>query len=430
MNTYKMKTMIMTSIFIGIMFLTLMICTGPSFAETAAAGGTAGTAEELNAALGGNHMVDGDTVVLQDDVMIPQDVSVSVENTSSAVTLDANGKSVTVSGELVLTGAELIITGSGSFIAAAESGAGHVMSVQKGSRLTVENGTFTASGAPVIYIGALSDGSNTPERVTVNGGDLGDYSINAVDYGTLALTVNGGNVGEVRTGFNNTAKHVIAVNGGVVDKIEPYNSKIIVNGGQIGAGGVVTGDLGGSFDLQVKSGRINGPVKGGGKLTMTGGAIVNKGCSVGAFIMKGGTISSSGSYGVVAYSGKTACVMSGGIIKTTKKGAKGIVLKYKKKLTVTGGVIKGNSGMGIYVKGGSRKQIATLIFKGVKGRKAVIKGYASAVAGKKGYSKISLKTHTVVRAPKMRKSAYYRGQKLPRIFKGNLTSKYTAVRSK
>lgn len=429
MNTNIIKTMIMTSIFLGIMFLTLMICTGSSFADTAAAGGTVGTAEELNAALGGNHIVTGNTVALQDDVTIPQDVSVSIENASSELTIDANGRSVKIGKGISVSGSSLTISGNGSFDADVSGSSDHIFGVQNGSTLIIENGTFKTAGSPVIYLGYHD--SKLKETVIVNDGDLGDYSINAADYGTLALTVNGGKVGKVRTGFENTAgKHVVTVKGGIVEGIEPFNTKVVVTGGEIGAGGVVTGDLGGSFDLQVKSGKITGPVKGGGKLTMTGGSISNTGCSIGALVMKDGTISSSGSYGVVVYSGKTSCSMSGGTIKTTKKGAKGIVLKYKKQLTLTGGTIKGNSGTGIYVQGGSKKQIASLVFKGAKGKKAVIRGYSKAVAGKKGYSKISLKTHTMVKAPSTRKKAYYKGQKMPRVFKGNLTSKYTSVKSR
>ena len=86
-------------------------------AESNAPGGIVSTADELNRALGGNHKVKGNTVVLQEDVVL--DTDIAIQNTKQRLTLNANGKTLsdTVGGyrDISVSSAKLRITGNGSF---------------------------------------------------------------------------------------------------------------------------------------------------------------------------------------------------------------------------------------------------------------------------------------------------------------------------
>ncbi|MBT1163875.1 Ig-like domain-containing protein [Bifidobacterium felsineum] len=156
----------------------------------------------------------GDTIAVQDDDTLTADIEISKN-----VTLDLNGKTVKTAGFkfAVKNGGKLTVAGNGTItnsVAADEDNDDlHVMfDVAKGGSLSIENGAYKGTGAPVASVeGAL----------TVNGGD---FSVTKAAIFVLpkadgaSLTISGGTYREATVAISALAgTNKLAITGGDFD---------------------------------------------------------------------------------------------------------------------------------------------------------------------------------------------------------------------
>ena len=423
-------------------------------AESNAPGGIVSTADELNRALGGNHKVKGNTVVLQEDVVL--DTDIAIQNTKQRLTLNANGKTLsdTVGGyrDISVSSAKLRITGNGSFQIR--------LCVWDSSVLTIENGDFLAD-KDVYAITREGKNSGQISTLNINDGEIGGIEAGAVN--TLHINVKGGTVNQIALSeaednvydpddnLSSAQPHELVISDGNVKKVSlsGFGPKVTLKGGTIGTGGI--SEQGTMFDygrLTVKNGDVIGPVKKINNVTVSGGTLSTVDCDI--FTMTGGTCTGSVKANTFTMKGglidskNDACAvdishgaMYGGIIKTHKKNSYGIRIHEESDLTLTGGKIisaKGNGHSGIMLKGILKKSDYTakqydillqalsrgkINLKGTKGKTFQITGFKYSVY-QPFVGITAIADHTKVQLPSIQKAAYVKGQKIPRLLKGDM----------
>ena len=306
-------------------------------------------ADDLNAALGGHHTVKGNTLILEEDVSLT-DGYIRIENAAKRITIDGNGKKFTGTADpmFAVDNSSVRFIGEGTYQA---SNRNHFLTLGDGSRVTIEDGTFSADRKYSVFLrGDFKTASEA--RLVINGGKIGTYAVDTDDSGTLFLTIKGGKVGQVKFGIGNWSylpdpddprrdamPHRITISGGSVNKITSIGAnRITLNGGTIGTGGIhVTNSTGKIYSMKVNKGRIKGSVFVGVTvaLTVNGGRLSDVYCG-GKFVMKGGMISSAEKYALELQS--TEARIEGGTIRTEKKN--GIAVRINRtKLSLSGGKI-------------------------------------------------------------------------------------------
>ena len=455
-----MKTKVMTkellivavaiAVTLSCFMLTKEIANGMTYAP----GGNIDNVQELNVALGGENKIEGDnTVVLKDDVVLENPINIS--NAKASLTIDMAGHKMTCATEnnqkwlIEVASSKLKITGKGIF-----EGCWRAIMLAEAGNVTIDSGTFKIDA---VCVSAVNH--NVHSHITINGGQLGGHSIYGFGPGTTNITINGGSVNEINLptaeygDHHGMASHKICVNGGTVGAISDGDGDMIyptgdlyLRGGKIVGnvavykanitGGEISGDLYCYEKLKMTGGEISGDLCCYEKLKMTGGKIFGEVFTHGPFEMTGGKIISNQRY-ALHIEDKTKGVITGGIIKTTRKGAKGIIIKgglYTTKLTVSGGQIvseNNNGSAGIYVycpkvEKASYQGSAVVEYHAKKGKTAHVKGYKYGMYRKTlNNTKAKLSKYTRLKAPEKRKASYYAGQKLPRIIRGDITVKRT-----
>lgn len=420
-----------------------------------APGGGAATAEELNQALGGNHEVAGDTVTMQADVNLEKRIDLK---TYKSLTLNLNGKTIRFH-KTDMTGScainmesDLVINGKGAI----EAEGTEVSAIVPNGRcsLLVQDAEIQNQGWESCGIKAVGS-SVDPINIDLDGvrmqapfdsirGEGADISLSVKD-----TVINGGislqcpetyidNVEAVSGDYNGVVLDNATVTrlggemtsatikSGTVQSISfSYGSYVKMQGGTVSEcrlNGIETMKMSGGTVYNVNCSRIR-------EFMLTGGVIAGTGLDLdrGKLTMKGGTIQSSDGEALKLCTElddrSCAATISGGVIQTTKNGARGVSINGASALTLKGGVIKStapkSSSAGIYASGSKAK----VKLEGTKKGAAYIKGYKYGLY-RNGKAACQISKNTKVYAPKTAKNSYTKGKKLPKIVKGNITVKY------
>jgi len=177
--------------------------------------------------------IDGDTIQLLNNLELNGNLNLTL--TGKTITIDLNGKTwkfnndakAQVLGMRVYAG-NIIVTGNGSMIYDAPSSSCDFFEMYAGTKLTIENGTFSTTNTGT----AISSNG----EVVINGGEMKYISLG--DKAT-ALTVNDGTItGQISLPSNPETLVKVVINDGTIENICTMNDKIhgtyvTVNGGHI-----------------------------------------------------------------------------------------------------------------------------------------------------------------------------------------------------
>lgn len=455
---FKLKRKLFWIILFASIFLALM-ATQKSYALVKAPGGEANDIQEVNVALGSCHEVKGNTITLKDDVLlchrffmndIPQQVIIDADGHTISAIGEAKGEEGTCYNIFNIHNCKLKLTGNGIY-----RPDNLVIAGYSPCDIVIDNGDFDyVNNAKIRLYGWLLK-SKERVSVTINGGDFGDgVAVNNGLYDPAEWEDDG-------TYIKSDPPVDITINGGVMDKVAiesgcyydklydahysgagrvkiPEDSKARINELIcIGSEGLISGGEIGILKL-----------KGGAKVTMKGGSI-NGHVSMGdinqrwkydsfTFKMLGGEIRTDDDYAISITSDlkRVACIIAGGSITTTRKGAKGILLSDMARVELTGGSItseNGDGSAGIYIDGHTKnwngkfkkKHRPEAHFKASKKSTFKINGYKYGCYVKKDRGKTLVMPHTMLKIPGARKKKYYSGQKIPMRIKGNILMKYS-----
>ena len=385
------------------MAMFLLLLPMPVLAVDVTSGGSASTAAELNAILGGEHIVSGDMVTLNADVQV---FNAGFVISGGNLTLDLAGHKIEssyVTIFTILSGASLTIMDSssaGSGKISAGSGDSSLYGVYvNGGSLTVNSGNIESYGngadSSGVYLGAgtviINGGSlayrNSTATVgagltiyngtaTISGGSLtgmfgiifagsgtaninGNVSISGTtgiqnEFGTV--NISGGTVTGTAQAMNVLANGIINVSGTAMinNTLRIGGGSFSMTGGTVNSPVFVTGGIanisGGNInELRVQGGStsISNSIMGqiqsfSGELTISGGSFTD-GLTVNDTAkvnITGGTISDA-NYGIMANGGETT--ITGGTISGTTAGFGTGVYINGGKVTISGGFISGNS---------------------------------------------------------------------------------------
>ena len=421
-------------------------------ALTKAPGGDVSTVQQANIALGGCHTVTGNTILLNDDIEFNEN-GLFINNAKENITIDANSHKLHIKTGKTLIGihnANVTLTGNGEYTT--EHQYGNCVKAYPPCNITIQNGSFDigAEKKTKIVLWGWSPSSSQRAYVRINGGDFsGGIAVNNgfredipyYDDGTfdesnppLSLTVSGGKMDSIwldaaynsdgydskKLGMN---KLIITQNcSSLINLLKCYNTKAKISGGKIGR--LIAGS---DSVIRMDGGIINGQ------------AVIGSKSDSASLIMSGGQIVSDDNYAVQIESptvkSPVSCIKNG-IIKTTKEGAKGIILSDRAMLKISGGTIcseNDNGSAGVYVKGGKtnhyggtykKKHISRLYFRAIKNHVASIIGYKYGCYKAKSLGRTDIRPHTLLTS-KNTKRKYYGGQQLPRLWKGDIFIKYT-----
>lgn len=415
-----------------------------------APGGTAASAEELNRVLGSIHQTEGNTVTLQQDVVLESRIDLKA---AASLTLNLNGKTIRfhktdAAGYCAINmESDLVINGQGTI----EAGGTEVSAIAPGGRcsLTIYDAEIRTLGKDSCGIRAVG---SADDRIHINLAGVrmkspqdsirGEGAV--VNLNVANVAIEGGiflqfpetyidNVEAISGDYN-----TVVFNGGTATRLSGEMTNAVIKAGTIEQmrwrykgkaellGGIISEELlvDGS-KMTIKRGTINRiTCVRNGTLIMTGGTVAGEGIDLSnsRLELKGGTLQSFDREGI-KLSNESRAVISGGRMQTSKNGARGISIDGTSALTLKGGIIKStapkSTSAGIYASGSKAK----VALKGTKNSPAYVKGYKYSLY-KKGSAAFSISKNTKVFAPKVRKSGYTRGQKLPKSMKGNLSVTY------
>ena len=315
---------------------------------------------------------------------------------SKTLTIDLNGKTVTMSKTITNAGT-LTITGTGTLTASAVNNITNSGIFTKSGTSTISN-TATATYYTISNTGTanLSAGTVTSTYRAVNNGAAGKLNVNGA---TVSSTTSNITIYSTGTATGTTAP-AINISSGTVSSAGSYAIQnaaaghVYVTGGSVTTTGATviyttsTGatTIGASGSTSTTSPEVTGRIYGnatapgdvtvnGGKITATSSqAILNKGniivkggnisatssytiysqgVSTAKITISGGTITSANSYAVTSQDTVGATIeISGGTITRTA-GTTGAINNRIGTTTITGGTIKANAGVGVYVTTGT-----------------------------------------------------------------------------
>ncbi|MCI8645820.1 MAG: hypothetical protein HFE76_03255 [Firmicutes bacterium] len=451
----------LTKVFLAAGLLLALFFPATSFAESEetpiqALGGTVTSAAELNQALGGIHQTEENTVILQQDVVLESRIDLKA---AASLTLNLNGKTIRFhktdeAGYCAINmESDLVINGNGTI----EADGTEVSAIAPGGRcsLTIHNAEIQNRGWESCGIKAVGSAA---DRIHINLTGVrmqapwdsirGEGAV--VNLSVKDTVIKGGvslqfpetymdNIEAISGDYN-----TVVFNGGTATRLGGEMTKAIIKAGTIQSinfscrshvymrGGTVSkcrlNDI--KTTMKMSGGTVYGvDCHHMEELTLTGGVIAGTGVDLdgGRLVMKGGTIQASDREALKLCPSLDdrfcTATISGGTIQTSKNGARGISIDGTSTLTLKGGIIKStapkSTSAGIYASGSKAK----VALKGTKNSPAYVKGYKYSLY-KKGSAAFSISKNTKVFAPKVRKSGYIRGQKLPKSIKGNLSVTY------
>ena len=394
------------------------------------------SAEDMNNALGGDHVVEDDTVILQHDVEL--DNTYLVVKKGKEIVLDTNKKKVifNVSNDnefgiaFCVYGGSMKLTGNGYVQVNDEKGdPGYsiVFSLTHGGKLTIDSSTVIPGvfGYAIVNEESGEDFSSPMQcSLKINGGRIkgmiydypyasGIYEINGgfieefnVKYSDKPVSIYGGAIQKMDSGYVN-------ITGGIIGNArlnERYDHVSVIKGGTIKHGLEICGYgctklLGGTIEDGV---RINGSstlrYQKSPRLILDGSKII---------------YDSESGFGIQIFDGATKLKLISGMIYSSESGTR----------------FGSGARAAVYVE---KKEYgdddeSKVYFQAVKGRKLVIKGFGSALFRETKKTKVVIKPHTRLTAKKYdakkkdftnKSVRYVKGSKIPRFIRGNMTVSY------
>lgn len=411
---------------------------------------TVNNIQQMNEALGGNHKIKGNRLILQSDVTLDTKCDIAIQSTKPfEMTLDMNGKTIRnksgiffkteVPYNVKLRKWTFTVTGSGKLVSdygmfVDSNGNGRTDLVLAGDVDYHASGfLFSIEGSITMKKGTLhkpQEDKNSANNPTVYIGDFvmqGGKIEGAIEV-VYNMEMTGGMVGEIH-GDTEGSVPEITIRGGTVKGMVD-ECRLVMYGGKIGSfRAVFEGGLG----LHLYGGTIEKGVTLGDEcgITMSGGTIKGKGVDLkGEFSemkMTGGKIIAEDSIAVKCLYG-AKLRFGGGTIAVTKKNAVGIYGDATARVVLLNGTIKQKYNTGKYAIQLTKKNPfdmkgANLYMKGEKGQKIHTTGFKYALK-RNAASKVSMSKHTKISCPQNSKKNYTSSSKLPTSIKGNMLVKF------
>ena len=405
---------------------------------------TVNNIQQMNKALGGNHKIKGNRLILQSDVTLDTKCDIAIQSTKPfEMTLDMNGKTIRnksgiffkteVPYNVKLRKWTFTVTGSGKMVSAVgifddSCWYASLDLVLAGDIDYHASGfLFSAYGTITIKKGTLHKRPNKDFTVGKTYGSLvmeGGKIEGAVALAT-DMEMTGGTVDEILGDIESVP--VITMRGGTV-KGKVDECCLTMYGGKIGSFATgLEGYLvlyGGTVEKGVTLGDECG-------MTMRGGTIKGKGVDLKGELcemkMTGGKIIADDSIAVKCLH-RAKFRFGGGTIAVTKKNAVGIYGDATARVVLLNGTIKQKHNTGKYAIQLTKKNPfdmkgANLYMKGEKGQRVHTTGFKYALK-RNAASKVSMSKNTKISCPKNSKKSYTSSSKLPTSIKGNMLVKF------
>ena len=403
--------------------------------------------QQMNKALGGNHKIKGNRLILQSDVTLDTKCEVAIQSTKPFdMTLDMNGKTIRNKKGVFFEAMPLnaakwtfTITGSGKMVSD-EAIFSDIYSVEGEISLVLAGNVdyHLHSCASLFEVGGLiTMKKGTLHKPPKDKNIVVDYTVDIYNFvmkggkieGTLGFSEEmemvGGTVGAIEG--NGDGIPEMTMRGGTVEG-RVVECRLLMYGGKIGS--FATGLEG---YLALYGGTVEKGVTLGDEcgMTMTGGTIKGKGVDLKGELcemkMTGGKIIADDSIAVKCLYG-AKLRFGGGTIAVTKKNAVGIYGDATARVVLLNGTIKQKHNTGKYAIQLTKKNPfdmkgANLYMKGEKGQRVHTTGFKYALK-RNAASKVSMSKNTKISCPKNSKKSYTSSSKLPTSIKGNMLVKF------
>ena len=369
--------------------------------------------EELNEAFGGNHLINGQTLILQENVELDHDIMIDYFVGNNCI-IDLNGKTIKKnSGYFLILGRAL------------EAGADFVQLIGKG-RIVSDEGAYLFWDDSVGYRLILSgdivyrtsgEFFTTIKNLTIENGDFKEIA----RTNESGDTVDDIRIGDMEGAFDGE----VAITGGRFRSrlhFDTYRCTI--------TGGIFEKDISIARGTSaISGGVIKGSVGFRGKLTVKENAYIRDGIvlkgETGTCIIKGGYIGGKKYAIYILADGEdpdqdyVTLDITGGTIESRSKNGYGIYCEGTPpcRVTIKNCTIRSKNGNGksaIYLKDAQNVKL-----KADAGKKTLIKGFKYGLVDKNG-GNVKIDKKAVVKAS-LTKKKYTSKDKLDKTIKGNLT---------